>query len=158
VTGTPRVRPAVQPALFPPEELDRLLPICRELGIYVVIDLHTPPGGSDPGQMALFTDAVYQEKFIEAWDFLSAHYKDEPMVWGYDLLNEPEEGLVASGLLPWRALAEKVARRVRANDPDHAIIVEPGHAGGWDALPFFPPLDLAGVIYSVHVYDPKKMS
>jgi aryl-phospho-beta-D-glucosidase BglC (GH1 family) len=135
-------------------EVDRVLPLCRKLGIRIVIDLHTPPGGGDPGQMTLFSDAVFQRKFVEVWDLLAAHYKDEPAVWGYDLLNEPVEGSVAPGLLDWRALAEKVARRIREIDARHAIIVEPGSAGGWDNLPFFEPLDIPGVIYSVHMYEP----
>lgn len=42
--------------------LDRLLPLCRELGLSVVIDLHTPPGGIAGGQMALFSDAALPAK------------------------------------------------------------------------------------------------
>lgn len=135
-------------------EVDRALPLCQELGIAVVIDLHTPPGGLEGHQMALFSDAACQEKFISVWDRLAAHYRNAPAVWGYDLLNEPAEGRLGAGLLDWRALAEKVARRVRAIDPDRAIIVEPGAHGGWSNLPFFPPLDVPGVVYSVHMYEP----
>jgi hypothetical protein len=43
---------------------------------------------------------------------------------------------------------------VRAIDPDRAIVVEPGQGGGWDNLDFFEPLDVPGVVYSVHMYEP----
>lgn len=79
-------------------------------------------------------------------------------MWGYDLLNEPVEGRRGEGLLDWRALAERVARRVRAADPRKAIFVEPGSGGGWDNLPFFPPLDVPGIIYSVHMYEPLRFT
>jgi len=134
--------------------VDRALPLCRELGIRLVIDLHTPPGAMDGAQMAIFRDAACQQKFIETWDKLARHYRDEPTVWAYDLLNEPAEGRAAPGLMDWRTLAEHVARRIRAIDEKHAIIVEPGPHGGWGNLAYFEPLPLPGIIYSAHVYDP----
>ena len=139
-------------------EIDHMLPLCRELGLRLVIDLHTPPGGTDSGQMSIFQNKECQKKFIEAWDKLAKHFQNEPAVWGYDLLNEPAEGKVASGLMDWRTLAEFVARRVRDVDARHAIIIEPGAHGGWSNLPFFPPLDVPGVIYSVHMYDPLRFT
>ena len=134
--------------------VDRWLPLCEELGIHVVIDLHTPPGAGESGQWAMFQDEMYQQKFIEIWDRLADHYKAKPAIWGYDLVNEPVEGKVTVGLLDWHSLAEVVARRVRAIDPRHCIIIEPGPSGGWGNLPFFEPINVPGIIYSVHMYDP----
>jgi len=134
--------------------VDRLLPLCESLGIRVVIDLHTPPGAGESGQWAMFEKEAYQKKFIAVWDRLASHYKDQPAIWGYDLVNEPVEGKVAAGLFDWRALSELVARRVRAIDPHRAIIVEPGPHGGWGNLAFFEPIDVPGIIYSVHMYEP----
>ena len=134
--------------------VDRLLPLCETLGIRVVIDLHTPPGAVASGQSAMFQKAAYQKKFIEVWDRLATHYKDQPAIWGYDLLNEPSEAAVADGLLDWRSLAALVAKRIRAIDPKRAIIVEPGPNGGWGNLAYFEPINVPGIIYSVHMYDP----
>lgn len=135
-------------------EVDRFLPLCEQLGLRVVIDLHTPPGGAEAGQWAMFERAACQQKFIEVWDRLAEHYKNQPAVWGYDLVNEPVEGKVAEGLRDWRALAGQVARRVRTIDPKKAIIVEPGPYGGWGNLAFFEPLEVPGIVYSVHMYEP----
>jgi len=139
-------------------EVDALLPLCRTLGLHVVIDLHTPPGGTDAGQMAIFESAACQQKFLAVWDQLAAHYKDEPSIWAYDLLNEPVEGRVADGLMDWRTLSEHAARRIRAIDPRHAVIVEPGPSGGWANLPYLDPLPLPGIIYSVHMYEPLRFT
>lgn len=135
-------------------EVDRYLPLCEELGIAVLIDLHTPPGGIQRQQHEVFRDRRYQQHLIDVWDKLATHYKDKPAVWGYDLLNEPSEGAVADDLLDWRTLAETIARRVRKIDPDRAIVVAPGPYGGWDNLDFFEPLNVPGIIYTVHMYEP----
>ena len=135
-------------------EVDSVLPLCRKLGIQIVIDLHTPPGGEDSDGMAIFNRTDCQKTFIDAWDRLASHYAGEPAIWGYDLLNEPVEGGVKPGRPGWRSLSEIVARRVRKIDPGHAIIVEPGPHGGWGNLPYFKPLDVPGVVYSVHMYEP----
>ena len=56
--------------------------------------------------------------------------------------------------MDWHTLATMTARAVRKIDPDHAIIVEPGPGGSYDQLPYFPPLPVPGVVYSVHMYEP----
>ncbi len=135
-------------------ELDRFLPLCEELGIQVVIDLHTPPGAMDAGQMTMFRDERCQAKFIEVWDRLAAHFRDKPAIWAYDLLNEPVEGGPSPEVRGWRELAGHVAKRVRAIDPHRAILIAPGPFGGWEDLPFFEPIDVPGIVYTVHLYEP----
>ena len=137
--------------------LDALLPVCRREGLRVVVDLHTPPGGNImlPGwNWPFFQEKAYQDKFAQVWDKIARRYKGNKAVWGYDLANEPIEGDVADGLLDWHALATRTAQAVRRIDPDHAIIVEPGPGGSYDQLPYFPPLPVSGVVYSVHMYEP----
>lgn len=135
--------------------LERLLPVCEELGIYVCLDLHTPPGGIQHGVgHYIFQEAHLQDKFIAVWEDLVNRFKGAPALWGYDLLNEAVEGLVSPDCLDWQELAEVTARRVRELDPDHAIIIEPASWGGIGGLADFEPVDVPGVVYSVHIYDP----
>lgn len=137
--------------------LDTLLPVCRELGIMVVIDLHTPPGGRAADQsMPLFSRKEYQDAFVTAWERLSRRYRGNKAVWGYDLLNEPVEGDIGPGLMDWQELADHTARAVRAIDRDHAIILEGAPWGGPAALPLLTPIDVPGVVYSAHMYMPHR--
>jgi len=139
------------------KHLDALLPVCRREGLRVVVDLHSPPGGNIllPGYAwPLFQQKAYQDKFAQVWDKIARRYKGDKTVWGYDLANEPIEGDVADGLLDWHALATRTALAVHRIDPDHAIVVEPGPGGGYDQLPYFAPLPLPNVVYSVHLYEP----
>lgn len=139
------------------QKLDRILPLCRKYGVAVCLDLHTSPGGRDKASNArMFERKEYQDAFIETWVKLAKKYKDEPAIWGYDLLNEPTETKIpeGKGILNWRDLAEKTARIIREIDPVKPIIVEPAPWGGPDPLDFFEPIDVPNVVYSVHMYMP----
>ena len=139
--------------------LDRLLPVCEELGILVLVDLHTPPGGrNDASECRLFHEKRFQDKFLELWEKIARRYKGRKAVWGYDLVNEPVEGDLGEGLMDWPQLAEAAAKKVRAIDPDHAIVIEPAPWGGPEAIAHFAPIDVPKVVYSVHMYIPHKFT
>ena len=141
------------------QHLDDMLPYFKKAHILVVLDLHTPPGGSDAGHVdRVFTDALWQKHFIDCWRKMATKYRGEKQVWGYDLFNEPIAGNVPESLLDWHDLAEKTALMVRRIDSAHAIIIEPDPGGSPDALPYFEPLKVPGVVYSVHMYEPHQFT
>lgn len=142
------------------KKLDAALPLCRENGLYVVVDLHSPPGGKATvsgyvgSDDRLFTDPACQEEFVRLWERIAARYKEARPIWGYDLANEPVEDFVEDGCDDWQALAERAARAIRAIDPTRAIIVEPASWGGPAGLSDLVPLSVSNVVYSVHMYIP----
>jgi hypothetical protein len=137
------------------KKLDETLPLCRELGLHVLVDLHTPPGGRNPEKECnLFHEKRFQDSFMTWWEKIARRYKDEKIIWGYDLVNEPVEGTVPEGLMDWRDLAIATTRRVRAIDPDHAIIIEAAPWGGPQALADFEPIPFDKIVYSFHMYEP----
>jgi len=139
--------------------LDALLPVCREVGLCVLIDLHTPPGGrNEAKECQLFKEPRFQEAFIEVWEKIAKRYRGNATVWGYDLVNEPVEGILGDGAMDWHTLATKTARRIRELDPDHAIIVEPAPWGSPASLEYFKPIDVDRVVYSVHMYQPHRFT
>ena len=140
--------------------LDAALPLCRNYGLSVVLDLHSPFGGqpttsgyvgTDSG---LFTNKASQDHFVQVWKRMALRYKDSRIIWGYDLANKPVEDAVEENCDDWHDLAERAARAIRTIDAAHAIIVEPSNWGGPEALAGFRPLDVPGVVYSVHMYVP----
>ena len=47
--------------------LDSMLPICRQLGLHILVDLHTPPGGRDQNnRWPLFREKRFQDTFLKA--------------------------------------------------------------------------------------------
>jgi hypothetical protein len=142
------------------KKLDAALPHCQQHGLYVVVDLHSPPGGkatvssyvgSDAG---LFTDRKCQDHFVEVWRKMAARYRGVRPIWGFDLANEPVEDDVGDDCADWQGLAERAARAIREIDPQRTLIVEPARWGGPEGLNELRPLPLSNVVYSAHMYLP----
>ncbi|MDQ1486062.1 MAG: endoglucanase [Actinomycetota bacterium] len=116
--------------------IDRLIEWCGRHGLWVVLDLHGAPGGqtgthiddSPHARPELFTDPRYAEMTLQLWRAIAARYRDEPVVAGYDLLNEPlpheYQHRYAGELVD---LYKKLTAAVRSEDPNHVIIYEGTH-------------------------------
>jgi endoglucanase len=133
---------ALVPAGFVP--IDRLIDWCRAHGLWVVLDLHGAPGGqtgtniddSPNGLPELFTDARYRDQTIALWQALALRYRDEAVVAGYDLLNEPlpndYQHVYADELVE---LYRDLTAAIREIDPNHLIIFEGTHwATNWSVF------------------------
>ena len=138
------------------ERLERLLPVCEELGMLIAIDLHTPPGGRDKNaNMPLFKKKELQEEFMHTWEVIATRFKGNKAVWAYDLLNEPCEGTVADGLMNWQELCAATAKRIRAIDAERTIIISAANWGVPESLDSFDPLKgINNLVYTTHVYLP----
>jgi len=139
--------------------LDRLVQWSREDGIYVIIDLHCAPGGQtgtniddSMGYPWLYSSPESQAKTIAIWRRIAARYRNEPIVLGYDLLNEPiphfpQLQQFNKDLEPFY---RKLAESIRQVDRNHVLIL-----GGaqWDSnfKVFGPPFD-SNVMYTFHKY------
>ena len=82
------------------DRLDFLVEKCKKLGIYVIFDLHSAPGFQNnssscaTGEESVLFDSGKdgfdaRNAVIRLWTQIAAHYKDEPAVAAYDLLNRP---------------------------------------------------------------------
>lgn len=146
------------------KKLDAAVPICEKLGIRIVLDLHSPPGGKGTAggyagsDHRLFTDKTCQDKLVSLWRTMAARYKNAQCIWGYDLVNEPVEDDVAEDCDTWQDLATRVARAIREVDPMRTIIVEPARWGGPDGLEELVPIPVSNVVYSVHMYIPHQFT
>ena len=139
------------------EHLDSLLPFFRQVGIKVLLDLHTPPGGRDPNdKWPLFYNQTFQDAFLVVWEKMANRYKNETQIMGYDLVNEPDDRDLAPGLKNWRDLAIAAIGRIRPIDSLHPIVLETSPVSGPSTLPNFDPLPYDNMIYSFHMYEPTK--
>ena len=145
------------------KRLDSLLPVCEKLGLQVVVDMHTPVCGrypdslTDPLIFKLFRDKNCQQQFMEDWKIIAKKYANKKIIWGYDLLNEPHEGVVPSELMNWRQLAENTVKEIRAIDPEAKIIYEPAiDTLSKDIIQKkeLIPLSYGNIAYSIHLYSP----
>ena len=119
-----------------PEEgfrrFDDVIGWCRRHGMKVILDMHACPGGQSGtnhddsyGYPWLFRSEALQRQYCGIWRKIAARYANEPVVLGYDIMNEP---------IPWyhsdkeelNAVMAKVQRRaadaIREVDTRHVII------------------------------------
>jgi endoglucanase len=138
-------------------ELDRVVAIAERLGLLVIFDLHSAPGGQNPdwhcdnatGKSEFWTNPDHRQKVTECWEQLATRYRDNTTVAGYDLINEPcyfDDALNAV-LVDFYATCIVAIRRI---DPHHVIFVE-GNTYGRDFSMFERNLD-DQVAYSFHYY------
>jgi endoglucanase len=139
--------------------LDRLVRWARKDGIYVILDLHCAPGGQtgtniddSGGYPWLYSSPEAQAHTIAIWRRIAVHYSKEPIVLGYDLLNEPiphfpQLQQYNKDLEP---LYRKLTSAIRQVDRNHVLIF-----GGaqWDSnfKVFGAPFDSNGM-YTFHKY------
>ena len=112
--------------------LDQLIVWCRAEGLFVVLDLHAAPGGQtganiddSAGYPWLYQSPQEQQHLIAIWRRLATHYRDEPVVLGYDLLNEPiphfPQLAVLNSLL--EPLYKKLSSEIRKIDTHHILFL-----------------------------------
>ena len=78
------------------KRLDDVIGWCREFGLYVILDMHGAPGGQTGdniddsyGYPWLLESEASQQLFCDIWREIADYYKNEPVILGYDLINEP---------------------------------------------------------------------
>jgi aryl-phospho-beta-D-glucosidase BglC (GH1 family) len=145
--------------------LDQNFAWARAHGIYLVLNMHVPPGGfqSTGGGAALWNDPRNQDRLVALWKEIARRYKDEPALAGYGLLNEP---VVAGEPDAWERLARRTTAAIREVDPLHALFVErllgvmpagggtPDYSGNRNGSMNLFRIDDENVVYEFHFYDP----
>jgi hypothetical protein len=139
--------------------VDRLIGWAKKYGMYVVLDMHCAPAGQTGtniddsyGWPWLFESPAAQQETADIWKRIAEHYRNDPTVLGYDLLNEPIPHFPR--LQQYNSLLEplyrKITAAIRSVDINHIIIL-----GGaqWDSnfAVFGPPFD-PNVVYTFHKY------
>ena len=153
------------------DKLEALLPVLKSCGIQVIVDMHTPPGGryrnhgllgtageeaarlyGNDARFLMMDDAKYRDAFLKTWKRIATRFRGCPVIYGYDLVNEPDQrGTVK---FSYRQLQLNAARAIREIDPEVPIIVESNYWCSPDAFGSLTPLPLKNIIYQVHMYSP----
>ena len=146
-------------------ELDEVVALCKQYGLYLIIDLHGLPGYQNDydhcGQsksMSLFDDteqgARCRAVAKDFWVTLAARYKNEPTVAMYDLMNEPLGTNVTSDKNYRQTFfdySNELYQAIRAVDSRHIITME----AIWspDAIPAPDVYGWENIVYQEHLYD-----
>lgn len=138
------------------ERLDWFVSCCAERNIYVILDLHAARGSQNAQDNSgditgchLWEVEEYQDQTVYLWEKVAEHYKGNPTVAAYDLLNEPGGVLKTTGRQQWDFF-DRVYEAIRAVDPEHIIMME----SCWnpDNLPAPSEYGWENVVYQYHFY------
>lgn len=135
--------------------LDRIVKLCSEQNLYVILDLHAVPGGqnqdwhSDSGlNRALFWEfKEFQDRMINLWVTIAKRYAGNPFIAGYNPLNEPADPEHVNLI----NFYTRVETAIRAVDLEHILFVD----GNTYAMDFghFPDKPLPNTVYACHDYS-----
>lgn len=113
--------------------IDSVVNWSREHNLYVILDMHDAPGGQTGdniddsfGYPWLFENEEAQQQFCRIWKDIAEYYKDEPVILGYELINEPiatyfdNRDELNSKLEP---LQKKAVAAIREVDKNHIILI-----------------------------------
>jgi endoglucanase len=135
--------------------IDRAVNWGDKYGVYVILDLHSVPGGqsrlspSDPErpEEIIWKSEEHKLRTIAMWQAIANRYKDRKTVAGYDLINEPLPPK-GSDLLD---LEQRIVVAIRQVDRNHMVIVE-GDKFSSDFSMFAKPLS-GNQMYGFHMYN-----
>lgn len=137
------------------KKLDKVIAWAQKHNIYLIISMRQSPGGhnSSPhsgnnGLNKLWSNREYQKRLVALWKTIASRYAKDPIIAGYDLLNEPDA--------PNKEILNKVYREItkgiRGVGDKHIIFLE-GNLWATQLDWIQPPLDLNTAL-SIHFYVP----
>ncbi|AVT28972.1 glycoside hydrolase family 5 [Plantactinospora sp. BC1] len=133
--------------------LDRVVRLCADAGLHVILDLHAVPGyqnqnwhSDNPTHWAHFwTHRHFQDRVVHLWQAIADRYRDEPTVAGYNPVNEPAD---ASGEVIG-PFYDRLVRAVREVDDRHVLFLD-GNRYSTDFSTFTEPYP--NTVYTAHDY------
>jgi hypothetical protein len=141
------------------ERLDELLVWCKRHRVDVILDMHGAPGAQSDKEIAdsdgtarLWTEYdKYMPVTIKIWKEIASRYKDETIIIGYDLLNEPvtPDGYGADDVLRFHA---DLIPEIRSVDENHILFINGNYySTTFDKLDLLAPV-YDNIVYSFHKY------
>ncbi len=143
--------------------VDAFVEKAASYGLYTILDLHgaygSQNGADHSGEIKIPTDFYSNEKMmqltIDLWRAMAEHYKGNPAIAAYDILNEPGEhkeggGTEFTSAKHWDFF-NRVYDAIREVDNDHVVIFE----SCWTAvnLPHPSVYGWKNCMYSFHHYS-----
>ncbi len=128
------------------ERLDFLVEKCKKAGLYVILELHSAKGFQNTDsacgkneKSVLFDSSKdgfeARNAAVRLWTQVATHYKDEPAIAAYDLLNRPLNRIAdwENKLDTLHKFYRRLYKAIRSIDDNHTVIIEA--AGAPDTLP-----------------------
>jgi endoglucanase len=148
-----------RPFTYQPEgftRFDQAIAWARKHGVYLILDLHAAQGAQNRHFFAdhlcpaphLWEQPQFQDRACALWQEIARRYAQEPVIAGYDILNEP----IPEDVGQLNRFYRQAVAAIRAVDPNHVLFIEgEGYSTRFGGLEF--PFD-PNAVYSNHFYSP----
>ncbi len=130
--------------------IDEVISWAEKYGIYVILDMHTVPGGQ-AGKGGIYKNKKDLDNFISLWQQLAARYKNVSTVAAYELMNEPDT--VPCNYALYQKTTTAVINGIRKVDPDKMLVVCGEDGSVQSSLTQFAKQDDPNVLYTFHYYE-----
>ncbi len=112
--------------------IDSVVTWCRDNGLYLILDMHDAPGGQTGDNIDdsyafpwLMESPRAQKLFCDIWEQIAERYENEPVILGYELINEPiahyfDAETLNAKLAP---LHKRAVEAIRRHDNNHIILL-----------------------------------
>ncbi|MCF6269830.1 MAG: cellulase family glycosylhydrolase [Melioribacteraceae bacterium] len=137
------------------QQLDSVVQWAKNHNIYLIISMRQSPGGHNTsphsgngGLNELWSNNSFQQRIATLWRKIAERYVNEPIIAGYDLLNEPEAPDSAS----LNTVYQSIIDSIRSVDTTHILFLE-GNLWAQYTNWIDPNLD-TNMALSVHYYLP----
>ena len=118
--------------------IDNNIAWAKKYGMTIILNVHITPGANGISDRGFFTNTDRQERLAAFWKAIADIYKDEPVIAGYDIINEPTVALNPSATqnyncngVPYlsyfenyQTIIQKIVDAIRSVDMNHTIITE----------------------------------
>lgn len=141
--------------------IDKMVKWCHETGLYLILDMHAAPGGQtgeniddSDGYPYLYESEEYQQQLCTLWQQIAERYKDEPIILGYELFNEPIGDNFKNLYDKLEPTYIRVAKALREVDKNHIVMLD-GASYGTDFSMFSDFTFDDKLVYACHDYTGK---
>jgi endoglucanase len=140
---------------------DRVIEWCRKENLYILLDMHCAPGGQTGdniddsyGYPWLYFSTASQDEMSAIWVKIAKKYKNDPIVIGYDVINEPLAHYFKEQIPDYNhrlfVLYQRMVKDIRSVDKKHTIFLN-GSVWAGDFGVFESIVD-DNVVYEFHKY------
>ncbi len=160
--------------------LDAMVEMATNADLFVVITFRTGPGRNDftfyrdddwfaPEDLIenLWGDVDAQAAWAEMWRYTAEHFRDNPVVIGYDLICEPNANEIlnewdkdefyanySGTVYDWNRWYPNLVLAIRSVDTETPILVGGEGYSALDWLPYLELVDDERIVYTFHQYAP----
>jgi len=137
-------------------QLDNAFNWCEPRGIKILIDLHfTYKGLSKDSGTRVFYNQEANDTLISTWVRLVNRYKGRKSLYGYDLINEPQQIMTPLAGADYQTTINKLGDTIRSIDRKTPIFVAALKGDNPYGFVGLTPFPFTNIVYETHMYVPQ---